>query len=183
MAQAVGQTATANQWFGAASSMTSAFLAHHVVSSATQPYVSAVTGLNSQGQWVPSPTVMQAAQSVAVFTGLLNASLASAVMNHAFSDPQGDPQSGVLRWNNPTYLRRSLKALSYVNQTAKAIRHLKERFSQYLPGNPLNPTPSELQGPFGGPLPEYWISRIDLGLHTGQTNSAQVLRLPVYAYV
>ena len=35
------------------------------------------------------------------------------------------------------------------------------------------PVPLQLQGPYGGPLPEYWISREDLGLKPGQKNPAQ----------
>jgi len=30
-----------------------------------------------------------------------------------------------------------------------------------------------MQGPYGGPLPEYWISRQDLNLEPGQVNPAQ----------
>ena len=46
----------------------------------------------------------------------------------------GDPTGSVTRWNNPTYLGRALEALSTHNQTVTALGHLKERFSQYLPG-------------------------------------------------
>ena len=62
-------------------------------------------------------------------------------MNYMFPEPNGSPPTGVSRWNNPSYLRRVLKALSAVGQTGRALRHLRERFSQYLPGDPANPTP------------------------------------------
>lgn len=54
-------------------------------------------------------------------------------------------QSLACSWNNPTFLRRALKALSTMDMTDVAIGHLKERFSQYLPGNPANPTNPEFQ--------------------------------------
>lgn len=37
------------------------------------------------------------------------------------------------------------------------------RFSQYLPGTAQNPVPAQFQGSKGGPLPEYWVSRVDMG--------------------
>lgn len=73
----------------------------------------------------------------------------------------GTPPAGVTRWNNPTFLRRALKALSHSNMTDRAITHLKERFNQYLPNTAETPIAPALQGIHGGPLPEYWISRID----------------------
>jgi hypothetical protein len=50
---------------------------------------------------------------------------------------------------------------------------LIERYAPYLPAHPRNPTPLKLQGPYGGPLPEYWISREDLNLKPGKKNRAQ----------
>jgi hypothetical protein len=64
-------------------------------------------------------------------------------------------------------------ALSHAGFTAGAVQHLLERYAQYLPTHPRNPTPLALQGPYGGPLPEYWVSREDLGLQPGQVNTAQ----------
>jgi hypothetical protein len=176
MATAVGHPDVAQKWTDAANAMTQAFKRYHVVpaSGGRPAYVSAVTGLARDGSWRPSPVVMQAAQTVAIFTGLINASLAGPLLDYTFPSPDGSPRDGVLRWNNPSYLRRVLKALSSTNRTARAIAHLKERFSQYLPGNKANPTAPALQGPLGGPLPEYWVSRIDLGLKPGQNDNAQV---------
>jgi hypothetical protein len=45
--------------------------------------------------------------------------------------------------------------------TDRAITHLKERFNQYLPNTAETPIAPALQGIHGGPLPEYWLSRID----------------------
>jgi hypothetical protein len=175
MADAVGYATQASTWRAAAASMTTAFLKYHVTKDgAGRLYVSAVTGLSPQGKWVPSPVIMQASHTVALYTGLINSTVAAAMLDYAFPEPNGSPPTGVVRWNNPTYLRRTLKALSIANRTGRAIRHLKERFSQYLPGNPANPTKPALQGPYGGPLPEYWISRIDEELSPGQLDNAQV---------
>lgn len=180
MASAIGIHAVAAEWLAAAQAMTAAFRTHHLVRRGDGSlYVSAITALNANGQWVPSPQVMQAAQTVAVYTGLLTPAEAKSVVDLVFPAPDGSPPPGVQRWNNPTYLRRALKALSYTNNTARAIAHLKERFSQYLPGSAVNPTIPQLQGRFGGPLPEYWISRVDSGLAPGQPNSAQVAPPPL----
>ena len=80
----------------------------------------------------------------------------------------GTPPAGVQRWNNPTFLRRALKALSHSNMTDRAIAHVKERFNQYLPNTPETPIIPALQGINGGPLPEYWVSRIDAGTQPGR---------------
>jgi hypothetical protein len=109
----------------------------------------------------------QAAQVMAVGAGLLSGADARADLEFAFPGPDGSPPSGVDRWNNPTYLFRALDALSSVNLSDRASQHLLERFSPYLPGDPHNTTPGLLQGKYGGPLPEYWISRDDLRLAPG----------------
>jgi hypothetical protein len=90
-----------------------------------------------------------------------------------FPPPAGSPPEGVKRWNNPTYGYRSLRALSESGMSERAVAHLIERYSPYLPANPRNPVPLALQGPYGGPLPEYWVSREDLGLKPGEKNPAQ----------
>ncbi len=63
--------------------------------------------------------------------------------------------------------------MSHVGRTDRAVAHLIERYSPYLPGHRRNPVPAVLQGPYGGPLPEYWISREDLDLKAGEKNTAQ----------
>jgi hypothetical protein len=115
----------------------------------------------------------QAGQTVALFTGLLPADQARADLDCAFTGPDGAPSPGVTRWNNPTYFYRSLTALSRYGFGERAVGHLIERFSPYLPGHPANLLPLALQGPYGGPVPEYWVGRADLGLKDGETNSAQ----------
>ena len=115
----------------------------------------------------------QAAQAMAVSAGLLSTAEARADIDYAFASPDGSPPAGVARWNNPTYLFRALDALSSVGLSERALAHLLERFSPYLPGDPKNQTPRVLQGAFGGPLPEYWISREDLHLPPGVNASTQ----------
>ncbi|MHB9029720.1 MAG: alpha-L-rhamnosidase C-terminal domain-containing protein, partial [Candidatus Latescibacterota bacterium] len=63
--------------------------------------------------------------------------------------------------------------LSRFGLSGRAAAHLVERFSPYLPGHPNNPLPLALQGPYGGPVPEYWVSHGDLNLKKGETNPAQ----------
>jgi hypothetical protein len=103
----------------------------------------------------------------------LTQDVAQAALDYAFPSPNGSPPADVTRWNNPTNMYRSLAALSASNRSHIAMAHLKERFSQYLAGSPANPTPPQLQGDVGGPLPEYWVSRTDLNLTQGQLNPAQ----------
>lgn len=114
----------------------------------------------------------QAGQTIAVYAGLLSPEEARADLDYAFPDPDGSPPAGVTRWNNPTYGYRVLRALAEAGFAERAVRHLIERYSPYLPGHPRNPVPLELQGPYGGPLPEYWVSREDLGLPPGRKNTA-----------
>ena len=113
----------------------------------------------------------QAGQVNAVIAGLLS----RGSLDYAFGPRDGRPPAGMARWNNPTFAYRALRALSDHGLTERAVAHLIERYAPYLPGDPRNPVPVELQGPLGGPLPEYWISREDLGLKPGDTNPAQPL--------
>ncbi len=115
----------------------------------------------------------QAAQIWAINTGVLTSTEAQALADWAFSDPDGSPPPGMARWNNPTYFRRALHALCRAGRCDRAVRHLIERMEPYLPAHPRNTTPLPLQGPYGGPLPEYWISREDLHLHHEQVNHTQ----------
>lgn len=133
----------------------------------TPAYIAAVAGYDAASKtWKPTG-FLQAAQTVAIFTDLVNETFARTVLDYAFP-ASGTPPSDVQRWNNPTFLRRALKALSHVNMTERAIAHVKERFDQYLPGTPQTPIEPQLQGIHGGPLPEYWYSRIDAGTQPGE---------------
>ncbi|EDQ85023.1 uncharacterized protein MONBRDRAFT_34434 [Monosiga brevicollis MX1] len=175
MASAVQQTTVAAQWTAAADRMQTAFLQHFVThdNATGQAWIGAMAWLDGiTQQWTPFGR-LQAAHTVAIFTDLLPPSTQAAMMAYVFPSPDGTPPAEVQRWNNPTFLRRSLKALSHVNRTATALQHLIERFSQYLPGNDANPVPSDLQGPHGGPLPEYWLSRVDSHTAPGATDGAQ----------
>lgn len=53
----------------------------------------------------------------------------------------------VFRWNNPTFAYSSLFGLCENGWAARAVAHLIERYARYLPGNPRNRVPPELQGP------------------------------------
>lgn len=172
MARAVGKPDQASRWEATASKMAAAFKQHHVVpTSGTRP---ALIGDRYDSR---NPALergfSQAGQAMAILAGLLNPDQARAALDYAYSDPDGTPPAGLVRWNNPTFAYRSLRSLSMHGLTHRAVAHLIERYSPYLPGNPRNPTPAALQGPYGGPLPEYWVSREDLGLKDGELNSTQ----------
>lgn len=172
MADAIGRADQAKKWREIRDKMSLAFGRYHIVppKGEVPPHI---------GDRVDptNPNInrgyCQAGQTIAISMGLLERSEAIADLNYAFQEPDGSPGPGVKRWNNPTYGYRSLRALSDVGLTKRAVNHLIERYSPYLPGNPRNEVPAALQGPLGGPLPEYWISREDLGLKEGEKNPAQ----------
>jgi len=172
MAEAIGESEPARAWRAAAERIAAAFRIHHLVPA------SEGVPLHVGDRFAPQDPqaergFSQAGQTVAVYADLLTREQARAVLEHAFPAPAGSPPSGVTRWNNPTYFYRALKALSHVGLTERALSHLIERFSPYLPGDPANPVPERLQGPWGGPLPEYFVNRRDLGLEPGELCSAQ----------
>lgn len=115
----------------------------------------------------------QAGQLAPLLDGLIEGQAARELVDYVFQDPDGSPPSGIARWNNPTALYRALSVLSTHGLERRAIAHLLERYAPYLPGHPRNPVPLSLQGPYGGPLPEYWVSRADLDLAPGDINPAQ----------
>jgi hypothetical protein len=172
MAEAIGESKQARDWQWTANRMAGAFRRFHLV-----PALGDVP-LHVGDRLDPSDSSIergysQAGQTVAVYTELLKRDEALAAVDYAFREPDGCPPPGVTRWNNPTYAYRALRALSHVGLTERAVRHLIERYAPYLPGHPHNSTPPPLQGPYGGPLPEYWISREDLGLAPGEIDGAQ----------
>ncbi|MBN1343527.1 MAG: hypothetical protein JXQ73_12640, partial [Phycisphaerae bacterium] len=172
MAKAIGDGKKAEAWSGLAEKMAQAFKKYHVVAAkgSVPAHVGDRYAPDKPGE---SRGYSQAGQTIAIWTGLLTREQAVADLEYAFPAPDGSPPAGVTRWNNPSYGYRVLRALSDTGLADRAVAHLIERYAPYLPGNPRNPVPARLQGPYGGPLPEYWVSREDLGLKAGQKNSAQ----------
>jgi hypothetical protein len=172
MARAVGDTDHAEAWSKTHDEMVDAFRRDHLVP--------ASGGIPLHVDDVASPETSnlnrgfsQAAQAMAIEGGLLRPEEAASDLDYSFAAPDGSPSAHVDRWNNPTYLYRSLNALTMAGDSERAVQHLLERFAPYLPGDPRNPSPLILQGPWGGPLPEYWVSREDLGLAEGSLSPTQ----------
>lgn len=172
MAQAIGRREQARQWQHMADKMTKAFRRYHIVPAEGDVPAHVADLYDSKAPNSPRG-YSQAGQTVAVYSDLLTRAEGRDNLQYCFPKPCGTPPDGVTRWNNPTYFYRALRALSHVGLTDRGLTHLIERFEPYLPGNPRNLTPLVLQGPYGGPLPEYWVSREDLGLEPGQVNPAQ----------
>ncbi len=172
MAQAIGEADQAKVWTTTAEKMAKAFRQYHLVPADGKRPLHVADRLDSQDASIERG-YSQAGQTVAVFSGLLTQAEALADLNYAFPAPVGAPPAGVTRWNNPTYGYRSLTALADCGLAERAVAHLIERYAPYLPGNPRNSTPLVFQGPYGGPLPEYWVSREDLGLKEGEINPTQ----------
>lgn len=172
LARALDKEKDEKRWRTTANRMEDAFRKYHVVPAEDDVPAHVADRL---AQDVPDEPrgYSQAGQTIAITSGLLKSKDARADVDYAFPDPEGSPPEGVTRWNNPTYAYRALKTLSCVGRSDRAVRHLIERYAPYLPGDPRNPTPPRFQGPYGGPLPEYWISREDLELKPGEPNTAQ----------
>lgn len=169
MAEVIGATERAVQWRDLAARIAAAFR-RNLLAAAPAPHVhTAVDGTGAPTAQLPS----QSAATIAVYTGLVPSDAATALVDHAFAEPDGRPPAGMLRWNNPTWSYRALRAMSHVGRAGRAMRHLKERCAPYLPAHPANPVPLALQGPAGGPLPEYWVGREDAGLAEGEILTPQ----------
>ncbi len=178
LARAIGEDDQARRWDEAAAAMRTAFRRHHLVHDHPQwPVIVADRWAPSTGSGSGLTTAergySQAGQAMPLLDGLLDEDEAAAVIEAAFPAPDGSPPAGIARWNNPTWSYRVLRGLTRHGYGERAVAHLKERYAPYLPGHPRNPTPRELQGPYGGPLPEYWLSREDLGVADGEPNPAQ----------
>ncbi len=171
LARAAGEERWAERWETTARRMADAFRRHLIVPAegGRPPLIADVLDPDLR----PFPGFSQAAHTEALAEGLIEPDLAAAMLDYVFPDPDGDPPEGVRRWNTPTYFERALRALSRNGRGDRALRHLLARFAPYLPGDPANVTPEDVQGPHGGPLPEYWISREDLGLAPGEENPRQ----------
>lgn len=172
LADALGESKQAADWREAAGRMTEAFNKYHVVPAGDGVPAHVADVFDPAGKR-EDRGYSQAGQTVAIMSGLMSGDAARANIEYAFGEPGGSPPAGVTRWNNPTYGYRSLRAMSDVGMFEQAVAHLIERYEPYLPNNPRNRVPVALQGPYGGPLPEYWVSREDLGLAAGEKNTAQ----------
>jgi len=172
MAKAIDEDDQAEKWQKSYEAMRSAFRKAHIIA-ATDNVPLHVDDVADPTSVTVRRGYSQAAQAMAVESGLLNQTEVVESLDHAFPAPDGSPGAGVDRWNNPTYLYRSLDALTIAGFSNRAVQHLLERFAPYLPADPHNPNPLVLQGRWGGPLPEYWISRKDLKLPDGTINPAQ----------
>ncbi|MGE5647114.1 MAG: alpha-L-rhamnosidase C-terminal domain-containing protein [Acidobacteriota bacterium] len=172
MAEASGHADDAARWRSAADRMAAAFRKFHLVAAAGAAPLHADDRLAPEDPAAPRG-FSQAAQVNAALAGLIEPAEARAALDYAFAAPDGAPPAGVARWNNPTFSYRSLRALTESGLAERAVAHFIDRYAPYLPGNPRNRAARELQGPWGGPLPEYWISREDLALKDGEPNPAQ----------
>ncbi len=172
LAEALGEAETAETWRTISAKLTEGFRKYHIVPP-HRDVPAHVADIMGPGLGIDERGYSQASQTIAISLGLLDRTEAREDIDYAFSEPVGAPSAGVTRWNNPTYLRRALNAMVSVGRTERAVRHLIERFEPFLPGNVKNTASLNLQGAFGGPLPEYWIHRNDLGLRAGEPNTNQ----------
>ncbi|AKJ65682.1 alpha-L-rhamnosidase C-terminal domain-containing protein [Kiritimatiella glycovorans] len=172
MAAAIGDRDQQGEWKQLHDRMLEAFHRDHVVPARDGVPAHVASRFETTGEEIDRG-FSQSGQTVATTAGLLPRETAEAAVDYAFSEPCGDPPEGVRRWNNPTYGYRCLRTLSYLDRSERAVRHLKERFAPYLPGHPDNRISHALQGCYGGPLPEYWMSREDAGLAEGEPNPHQ----------
>lgn len=160
----------AGRWDSLATIMTEAFRSSHMSRQNAFGIPLVADSIDSSG--VPSG-FSQAGQAIPLYDGLFTAREAADAIEVAFPGPDGSPPETIARWNSPTWSYRVLRALSEHGHHTRALAHLLERYSPYLPYHPENVVDPSLQGPYGGPLPEYWLSRTDLGLTEGEINDRQ----------
>lgn len=171
MAEAVQDAANAELWTATARRMDDGFRRFHVVRSRGD--VSAIVADVYDPSSDEHYGYGQAGQVAPLLDGTIADDEARELIDFAFPGPVASPPSGIARWNNPSAVYRVLSALSAHGYERRALAHLLERYAPYLPGHPCNPVPLSLQGPYGGPLPEYWVSRVDRELAPGEVNTAQ----------
>ncbi len=172
LAEAIGEKERAAEWRTQAAKMVAAFRKFHILPAKAGLPAHVGDRLDTRDALLERG-YSQAGQINAVLAGAAACEEFRANIDYAFAAPDGSPSPGVTRWNNPTFAYRALRMLSDCGLAERAVAHLKERYAPYLPGNPRNPVPLKLQGPYGGPLPEYWVSREDLNLKEGEVNAAQ----------
>ena len=100
----------------------------------------------------------QAPQVIAAEAGLFAPGEARAVLGRFFPAPFGKAPEGTEAWNVPTYSHRVAARLAEAGLAERAVSHLLWRYDPYLPFSPSNPADLRVQGPMGGPLPEYFRS-------------------------
>jgi hypothetical protein len=171
MARALQDAAHADLWESSAARMAESFQRFHLVRSRDD--IGAIVADAYNPLTTEHHGYGQAGQVAAILEGLIDGQAARDLINFAFPDPVGSPPPGIARWNTPTAMYRALTALSAHGFERRALSHLLERYAPYLPGHPRNPVALSLQGSNGGPLPEYWVSRADLGLAPGEINETQ----------
>jgi hypothetical protein len=171
MARAIQDDVHADLWESVAARMAESFQRFHLVRSRED--IGAIVADTYNPLTSEHHGYGQAGQVAAILEGLIDGQAAIDLINFAFPGPVGSPPPGIARWNNPTTMYRALSALSAHGFERRALSHLLERYAPYLPGHPRNPVALPLQGPYGGPLPEYWVSRADLGLASGEINETQ----------
>lgn len=170
LARALGRNDLADAWSTLAGRVAAAFRVTHLTAKNRWGVPLVADSLDADGV---ASGFSQAGQIVPLYDGLLTRDEALAVIDTAFPAPDASPPPHLARWNNPTWSYRVLRGLSEHGFQERALAHLLERYGPSLPGHPDNPVGFALQGPYGGPLPEYWISRRDLGLAHGELNDRQ----------
>lgn len=163
------QGADVNHWKQSRELMINAFHEYLVVNDGGFTYAGDVY-YNDSGELKGKS---QAAQISAIEAELFDKDHAKQLLEHFFAGENGEAPNDVTPWNNPTYLYRALKRLSDHGLEDKALNHFKWRMSPYLPGSLDNLTSTKLQGPYGGPLPEYFVRHEDIGLELSELNTAQ----------
>ncbi len=172
LAEAVGDTERAAKWGSIMKKMTAAFRKYHLIP-ASGGVPLHVDDVYAPGNPVAQRGFSQASHTISVTSHLLTPEESLVILDYVFPGPDGTPPDGVTRWNNPTYCQRALQALTENGFGERAVAHLLERYAPYLPCHPRNKTPLVLQGPLGGPLPEYWINREDGNLKDDEIDRAQ----------
>lgn len=170
LARVLGRHDAADEWSRLADRVAVAFRENHLTSDNSLGVRLVADSIDAAG--LPSG-FSQAGQIIPLYDGLLTPDEAEAVIEAAFPGPDGSPPPSLARWNNPTWSYRVLRALSEHGFHERALAHLLERYEPFLPGHPDNEVDLALQGPYGGPLPEYWVSRRDLNLAAGELNDRQ----------
>lgn len=172
LAKALGKTLDANHFAETHARLVQGFKTFHLARLEPEG-LTYVPVFHAPDVPLPERGYSQAAQLLPTTLGLLPKEEAARTLAYFFDPRHLQPKERVWRWNNPTYFHRALHALTHAGLTDLAFAHFHERFAQFLPACPANPLPLVLQGTDGGPLPEYGITREDLGLAPGAPNPQQ----------